>query len=136
MQIRIKQFYSSSSSAFFPIHPQMASIDRGSSGANNVDGVPSPAGDARHRASSVCSPQLLSLKASLLCQVGSEEERSHCCNGRHQPVNLCGAHSVSSIHNISNASLKHLFSPTFYAMTHKKENNFFFSKWGVDCSAN
>lgn len=94
------------------ILPQMSSIDPGSSGANNVDGVPSPAGVARHRASSVCSPQLLSLKASLLCQVGSEEGRSHCRNGRNQPVNQCGARSVCSIHNISNASLKHRVFPT------------------------
>lgn len=54
--------------------PQKASMDQGSSGANNVDAAPSPAGGARHRASSVCSPQLLSLKGSLLCQLGSDGE--------------------------------------------------------------
>lgn len=85
---------------------QKASIDQGSTGANNVDAVPSPAGGARHRASSVCSPQLLSLKGSLLCQLGSEAVRSHCCNGCNQPVNLCGAHSVSSVCPISNTTSK------------------------------
>ncbi len=56
-------------------HSQKPSMNRGSTGANNVDAVPSPAGGARHRASSVCSPQLLSLKGSLLCQLGSEGGR-------------------------------------------------------------
>lgn len=86
---------SSSPSAYS--RSQKASMDQGSTGANNVDAVPSPAGGARHRASSVCSPQSLSLKGSLLCQLGSEGVRSHCCNGRNQPVNLCEAHSVSSV---------------------------------------
>lgn len=88
-------------------HSQKTSMDRGSIGANNVDAVPSPAGGARHRASSVCSPQLLSLKGSLPCQLGSERGRSQCCNGRNQPVNLCGAQSVSSVRSISNATSKH-----------------------------
>lgn len=57
-------------------HSQKPSMDRGSTGANNVEAVPSPAGGARHRASSVCSPQLPSLKGSLLCQLGSEGGRS------------------------------------------------------------
>lgn len=113
---------------FASILPQMSSIDPGSSGANNVDGVPSPAGDARHRASSVCSPQLLSLKASLLCQVGSEEGRSHCCNGRNQPVNLCGARSVCSIHNISNASLKHSVFFFFFNSNARKGKEEWFVK--------
>lgn len=87
-------------------------MDQGSTGANNVDTVPSPAGGARHRASSVCSPQLLSLKGSLLCQPGSEEgEGSHCSNGRNQPVNLCGVCSASSVCTISNTITKRLVSP-------------------------
>lgn len=90
-------------------HSQKASMDQGSTGANNVDTVPSPAGGARHRASSVCSPQLLSLKGSLLCQLGSEEgEGSHCSNGRNQPVNVCGAHSACSDCPASHAITKHL----------------------------
>lgn len=75
-------------------------MDQGIIGANNVDAVPSPAGGARHRASSVCSPQLLSLKGSLFCQLGSEGGRSHCCNGRNQPVNLCGVQPGSSAYQI------------------------------------
>lgn len=71
-------FYSpcSSLSPTACFHSQKASMDQGSIGANNVEAVPSPAGGARHRASSVCSPQLLSLKGSLLCQLGSEGGRS------------------------------------------------------------
>lgn len=81
-------------------------MDQGSTDANNVDAVPSPAGGARHRASSVCSPQLLSLKGSLLCQLGSEGGRSHLCNGYNQPVNLCGAQSVSSVRSLSKTTSK------------------------------
>lgn len=47
-------------------------MDQGSMGANNGEEVPRPAGGARHRASSVCSPQLLFLKGSLLCQLRSQ----------------------------------------------------------------
>lgn len=92
-----KSVFLNSSSPTACSHSQKASMDQGSIGANNVDAVPSPAGGARHRASSVCSPQLLSLKGSLLCQLGSEGGRSHCCNRRNQSVNLCGAHSVRAV---------------------------------------
>lgn len=60
-----------------PVCTQKGLLEQMSTGANNVDAAPGPAGGARHRASSVYPPKLPSLKGSLSSVNWDQSERDH-----------------------------------------------------------